>query len=114
MYFVNHRSWADFFVDGLEVRIRIKFRDMIPNSSYLSRMAVIFAFPTACLCGYLNQFIWFFKRQRGISRDWFTSFFKKNWAVRFFCILYSNFVEIILVLLFILKDTATNEKEHCL
>lgn len=56
---------------------------MISNSSYLSRMAVIFAFPPACLCGYLLQFVWFFKRQRGISREWFTSFFKKNWDVRY-------------------------------
>lgn len=68
---------------GARYGTRLNYRDMIPNSSYLSRMAVIFAFPTACLCGYLNQFIWFFKRHRGISRDWFTSFFKKNWAVRF-------------------------------
>lgn len=58
------------------------YSHMISGCSYLSRMAVIFAFPTACLCGYLSQFVWFFKRQRGISRDWFTSFFQKNWAVR--------------------------------
>lgn len=45
-------------------------------------MAVIFAFPSACLCGYLNQFIWFFKRKRGISREWFTHFFDENWKAR--------------------------------
>ena len=45
-------------------------------------MAVIFAFPFPCICGYINQFVWFFKRQRGISREWFTSFFKHNWDVR--------------------------------
>ena len=85
MYFVNHRSWADFFVDGCNFLSRVTRSDMISNSSYLSRMAVIFAFPPACLCGYLLQFVWFFKRQRGISREWFTSFFKKNWAIRFSC-----------------------------
>lgn len=83
MYFVNHRSWADFFVDGCNFLSRVTRSDMISNSSYLSRMAVVFAFPPACLCGYLLQFVWFFKRQRGISREWFTSFFKKNWAIRY-------------------------------
>ena len=58
------------------------YRDMITGCSYLSRMAVIFAFPSACLCGYLNQFIWFFKRKRGISREWFTHFFDENWKAR--------------------------------
>ena len=56
---------------------------MIGGSSYLSRIAVVFAFPTAILCGYLNQFVWLFKRKRGISREWFTEFFRKNWAVRY-------------------------------
>ena len=84
MYFVNHRSWADFFVDGYPLGTTVMGSDMLSNSSYLSRMAVIFAFPSACLCGYLNQFIWFFKRQRGISREWFTSFFKENWSVRWY------------------------------
>lgn len=82
MYFVNHRSWADFFVDGLVSCLPLTTSDMIPNTSYLSRMAVIFAFPFPCICGYINQFVWFFKRQRGISREWFTSFFKHNWDVR--------------------------------
>ena len=86
MYFVNHRSWADFFVDGWVKIVCINGRDMITGCSYLSRMAVIFAFPSACLCGYLNQFIWFFKRKRGISREWFTHFFDENWKARYLLI----------------------------
>lgn len=67
---------------GWSLYVLLTVSDMIPNTSYLSRMAVIFAFPFPCMCGYVNQFVWFFKRQRGISREWFTSFFKHNWDVR--------------------------------
>ena len=84
---------------------------MIGGSSYLSRIAVVFAFPTAILCGYLNQFVWLFKRKRGISREWFTEFFRKNWAVRYSFSLILYYVVLIVVLLFILKVIVLKVKD---
>ncbi len=72
MFFANHRSWADFFMDGY----------MTGGSSYLSRYGVIAGVPGPCFCGYLYNFVLFFHRKRGINRQWFTDFFARKWSVR--------------------------------
>jgi len=72
MFFSNHRSWADFFMDGY----------ITGGSSYLSRYGVIVGVPGPCYCGYLYNFVWFFHRKHGINRQWFTEFFAKKWSVR--------------------------------
>lgn len=72
MFFANHRSWTDFFLDGY----------ITGGSSYLSRYGVIVGVPGPCFCGYLNNFVWFFNRKPGIDRQWFTGFFARKWSVR--------------------------------
>lgn len=73
MFFSNHRSWADFFMDGY----------LTGGSSYLSRYGVILGVPGPCLTGYLFNFVMFFHRKKGIDRNWFTEFIKRKWAVRY-------------------------------
>ena len=72
MFFANHRSWADFFMDGM----------ITGGSSDLSRYGVIAGVPGPCLDGYVFSFVWFFHRKRGIDRNWFTRFFEKKWEKR--------------------------------
>lgn len=72
MYFVNHRSFADYFVDCF----------LTGGSSYLSRLAIILFAPGPSYCGYLLNFVWFFFKRRGMDRKWFTRFTASKWHVR--------------------------------
>lgn len=44
LYFCNHRSWADFFLDSA----------LVGGASYLSRLLVACACPMPALIGYLS------------------------------------------------------------
>lgn len=44
IYFCNHRSWADFFLDSA----------LVGGASYLARYAVIVAVPMPSLIGFLS------------------------------------------------------------
>ncbi len=43
---------------------------------------VIAALPYPSLVSWTHGAIWFFQRKKGISRDWFTEFFRTNLALR--------------------------------
>lgn len=103
MFFANHRSWTDFFMDGY----------MTGGSSYLSRYGVIVGVPGPCLCGYLFNFVWFFHRKRGIDRNWFTDFFAKKWAVRW---RFSSYLILgqVMVVLCILRAIDSRKRAHFL
>lgn len=72
MILSNHRSWTDFFMDTV----------LTGGASYLSRMMVVFGVPASALWAWLVGHTWFFKRQRGLSRQWLTEFFRTNWRHR--------------------------------
>ncbi|KAK8791813.1 hypothetical protein WA158_005190 [Blastocystis sp. Blastoise] len=72
MFLCNHRSWADFFVDSVAVG----------GASYLSRLMVIVGVPGPAFVAWMNNFVWFFHRKRGISREWLTHFFEEHWKTR--------------------------------
>lgn len=72
MYFMNHRSYADYFVDCF----------ITGGSSYLSKLSTIFSFPGPSYCGYLLNFVWFFYKHKGIDRKWFTRFVASKWNHR--------------------------------
>ena len=72
MFFMNHTSFADFFVDCF----------ITGGSSYLSRLAIIFLCPGPSFCGYLLNFVWFFWKFKKIDRNWFTKFMQSKWAYR--------------------------------
>lgn len=69
MVLSNHRSWTDFFMDTV----------LTGGGSYLSRMMVVFGVPCSAFWAWLLAHTWFFKRQRGLSREWLTDFFKEHW-----------------------------------
>jgi len=53
IWLINHRSWADFFIDHILTG---------NQGAYLSRWLVIVAVPILGITGYLGDWIWFFKR----------------------------------------------------
>lgn len=72
MFICNHRSWSDFTIDSA----------LLGGPAYLSRMMVIVAVPFSGLVSWTSQAIWFFRRRKGLSRDWFTEFFRHNLTLR--------------------------------
>lgn len=56
----NHRSWADFFLDLLVLEAR---------ALTLSRLLVLFVFPTTLLSGYALRAVIFFKRGRIADKE---------------------------------------------
>lgn len=72
MFFMNHSSPADYFVDCF----------MTGGSSYLSQLSIILLCPGPCFCGYLLNFVWFFYKKRGIDRKWFSHFVNVKWNNR--------------------------------
>ncbi|KAK8806050.1 hypothetical protein WA171_007136 [Blastocystis sp. BT1] len=72
MYLSNHRSWADFFVDGT----------LCGGASYIARMMVCLGVPGMAFTAWINNYIWLFHRKKNINRSWFTEFFRKNWDMR--------------------------------
>ena len=85
MYLVNHRSWADFFLDGYDIRYNalVMCRTLCGGASYVARMMVAVAVPGMAFTAWINNYIWLFRRKRNISRSWFTEFFRQNWEMRF-------------------------------
>ena len=83
MFLINHRSWADFFVDGFVSVDSYNSRTLCGGASYIARLMVCVAVPGMAFTAWINDYIWLFHRKRNINRNWFTSFFKANWDRRF-------------------------------
>lgn len=72
VYLLNHRSWADFFID----------QSALGGAAYLSRKMVIVGTPMSALWAYLNNSSWFFKRKSGIDRMKFFDWIDENYTSR--------------------------------
>ena len=83
MFMSNHRSWADFFVDGYFFPILfLSYRTLCGGASYIARLMVAVAVPGMVFTAWINNYVWLFHRKKNISRQWFTEFFRKNWEKR--------------------------------
>jgi hypothetical protein len=67
MFLCNHRCFADFYIDSA-----------ITNSSYLSRMMVMFGAPISCLFAWINDRILFINRGKS-NKKYITSLVKSNY-----------------------------------
>lgn len=52
------------------------------GASYISRLMVCLGVPGMAFTAWINDYIWLFRRKKGISRAWFTEFFRENWEKR--------------------------------
>ena len=82
MYFANHRSWADFFVDGLAHEQFIIARTLCGGASYVARYMVCVGVPGMAFTAWIHNYIWLFRRRKNINRQWFTGFFRECWDLR--------------------------------
>lgn len=84
MFLANHRSWADFFVDGFVfIHSRHPSRSLCGGASYVARLMVAVAVPGMVFTAWINNYVWLFHRKKNINRNWFTEFFKKSWDLRY-------------------------------
>lgn len=60
VYLFNHVSFADFFIDNYIIS---------GNGCYISRIVVFFAVPLSCIYGFLNNCIYFIKRDSRNVKD---------------------------------------------
>lgn len=83
MFMSNHRSWADFFVDGYFFQFSfLPYRTLCGGASYIARLMVAVAVPGMVFTAWINNYVWLFHRKKNISRQWFTEFFRENWEKR--------------------------------
>lgn len=71
IFLSNHRSWGDFWVDGV----------LFGAPSFVARRLVAIGIPFAALWGFLQGRIWFFNRVQkhpeGVVQ-WFVAFYQRN------------------------------------
>lgn len=88
MFLSNHRSWADFFVDGYSYKqLYVIVSSLCGGASYIARLMVGVAVPGMVFTAWINNYVWLFHRKKNISRQWFTEFFRESWTKRFYSIL---------------------------
>lgn len=94
--------------------VSLRFRSVaVGGASYLSRMMVILGVPGPAFVAWINNFVWFFHRKRGISRDWLTEFFREHWNKRYRFLCRSDFflqLEVRMVVWCILRVTVMSAR----